>query len=105
MIGWQDFGFARTISHLGEPDRVADLFAEKKAPTNRRFNAWYVGEIHVLCPGAIPNARRDGFENTGTWPRIREKLLPFIAERTSDIQRASSVRNAPLSNWPNKPPK
>lgn len=89
------FRFRKNNISLGEPDRVADLFAEKKAPTNRRFNAWYVGEIHVLCPGAIPNARRDGFENTGTWPRIRAKMLPFIAERTSDIQRASSARNAP----------
>lgn len=89
------FRFRKNNIALGEPDRVADLFAEKKAPTNRRFNAWHVGEIHVLCPGAIPNARRDGFENTGTWPRIRTKLLPFIAERTSDIQRASSARNSP----------
>jgi molecular chaperone HtpG len=89
------FRFRKNNIALGEPDRVADLFAEKKAPTNRRFNAWYVGEIHVLCPGAIPNARRDGFENTGTWPRIRGKLLPFIAERAADIQRASSARNAP----------
>jgi molecular chaperone HtpG len=87
--------FRKNNIALGEPDRVADLFAEKKAPTNRRFNAWHVGEIHVLCPGAIPNARRDGFENAGTWPRIRGKLLPFIAERTSDIQRASSARNSP----------
>jgi molecular chaperone HtpG len=77
---------------LGDPDRVADLFA-KKAPTNRRFNAWYIGEIHVLCPRAIPNARRDGFENTGSWPRISEELLPFITERISDTQQTSIVRN------------
>lgn len=89
------FRFRKNNIALGEPDRVADLFAERKAPTNRRFNAWYVGEIHVLCPGAIPNARRDGFENAGTWPRIRAKLLPFVADRASDIQRASSARNAP----------
>jgi len=87
------FRFRKNNIALGEPDRVADLFAEKKAPTNRRFNAWFVGEIHVLCPGAIPNARRDGFENTGTWPRIREKLLPFITERISDTQSTSRVRN------------
>ena len=80
---------------LGGPERVAELFAEK-AKSNQRFNAWHVGDIHILCSNAIPNGRRDGFENTGSWPKIREKLLPFVAERSSEIQKTSAARNAPV---------
>ncbi len=45
--GWRGFRLRKNNIALGGPERVADLFAEKSAPTNRRFNAWYVGEIHV----------------------------------------------------------
>jgi molecular chaperone HtpG len=80
---------------LGGPERVAELFAEKAA-SYYRLNAWFVGEIHVLCPNAIPNGRRDGFENTGSWPAIRQRLLPFVAERASEAHGASGARNAPI---------
>jgi Histidine kinase-, DNA gyrase B-, and HSP90-like ATPase len=78
---------------LGGPEPVAEIFAEK-APSNRRFNSYYVGEIHILCPEAIPNARRDGFENGGAWPKIRARLRPFVDERSSDIRKSSEAKNS-----------
>lgn len=80
---------------LGGPDRVTELFREITADSGR-FNAYYIGEIHVLCADAVPNARRDGFENVGSWPRIRRELLPFIRERRSQAYKASSARNLPV---------
>lgn len=89
------FRFRKNNIALGGPQRVAELFAET-APTNRRFNRWYVGEIHVLAPEAIPNARRDGFEPTGVWPEIRRTLMPFIRARCVEVQALSGARHTPL---------
>ena len=89
------FRLRRNNISLGGPERVTELFREVSA-TYGRFNAYHIGEIHVLCPNAIPNARRDGFENTGSWPRIRAALLPFIQERCRLAYKASSTRNLPV---------
>lgn len=80
---------------LGGPECMAELFREV-SPSYGRFNAYHVGEVHILCPNAIPNARRDGFESAGSWPRIRDEILPFIRERCGDAYRASSTRNLPV---------
>jgi len=47
-------------------DVVEDLFAEMK-PSYSRFTYYYVGEIHIDPTRVIPNARRDGFEETPEW--------------------------------------
>jgi molecular chaperone HtpG len=97
-IGDQRVAGLRLRKHnisLGGPDRVTELFREITADSGR-FNAYYIGEIHVLCPNAVPNARRDGFENVGSWPRIRRELLPFIQERRTQAYKASSARNLPV---------
>lgn len=79
---------------LGGPDRVADLFAEVAA-SNRRFNSYYIGELHVLATGAIPNARRDGFEENVDWIQLKKSLQPFVRERCDEIRRLSDDRNRP----------
>jgi len=40
-----------------------------------RFTFFYVGEVHINPERVIPNARRDGFEETGEWLTIKEKLV------------------------------
>jgi len=80
---------------LDGADRMAELF-EATAKSNRRFNGYFIGEVHVQCPNAIPNARRDGFEDVGSWPEIKELLHPFIEERCADVRRASSIRSQPV---------
>lgn len=86
---------AKNIS-IGGPERVAELFAET-AKTNYRFNAWYIGEIHILSSRVIPNARRDGFEDVGDWPKIKEDLKPFFKERVEEIRQRSQARNRPTA--------
>jgi hypothetical protein len=79
---------------IGGPERVAELFADI-AETNRRFNAYYIGEIHIISPEAIPNARRDGFEDNESWVKIKSELKPFIEARCRDVQITSDIRNKP----------
>lgn len=99
MIAERDAAGLRFRRHnigLGGPERVAELFREI-AGSNERFNAYYIGEVHVLSEGAIPNARRDGFENNDEWLSIRGLLIPFLRERSNDIRAASQVRNRPVA--------
>ncbi|TSE11938.1 hypothetical protein C1D09_011785 [Mesorhizobium intechi] len=44
-----------------------------------RFADWYVGEIFVDPRAAIPNARRDGFEENQAWESMRNELDEKIA--------------------------
>lgn len=44
-----------------------------------RFADWYVGEIFVDPKAAIPNARRDGFEENQAWEDMRNELDEKIA--------------------------
>ena len=80
---------------LGGPENVAELFGET-GESNKRFNAYYIGEIHILSTDAIPNARRDGFEERNSWPEIKRSLISFINDRCKDVRLASDVRNRPL---------
>jgi hypothetical protein len=79
---------------IGGPERVRELFAET-AQSNSRFNGWYIGEIHIITPEAIPNARRDGFEEVKAWPEIKEELIPFIRKRVDEARQVSRSRNRP----------
>jgi hypothetical protein len=57
------------VSHLGGKPRTS----------YSRFVDWYVGEIHVRPNAAIPNARRDGFEEDPAWQAIRDELDEHVA--------------------------
>ena len=65
---------------------LQDLFPET------RFNAWTVGEVHVLDSRIVPNGRRDHFEQNAHYNNLLNQLLPTtraIARRcrTSSIRR------------------
>jgi hypothetical protein len=58
---------------------MREIFAESRlVDTPRssysRFADWYVGEIFVDPKAAIPNARRDGFEENQSWEDMRDEL-------------------------------
>lgn len=76
-------------------DRIAEMF-EAVARSNRRFNGYFIGELHIISSGAVPNARRDGFEETKEWKKIRELLRPYIEERCTEVRSASGKRNLPI---------
>jgi len=79
---------------LGNSERVSDIF-EEVSSDNRRFNNWLIGEIHILNPRVIPNARRDGVESNSEWSMIKNELKKFIKERCAEIRQTSSARNTP----------
>ena len=62
-----------------------------------RFNAWAVGEVYVVSPELIPNARRDDFEKNNTFSEFTIGLRDTIGLEISEkIRTASKVRNNPI---------
>jgi molecular chaperone HtpG len=71
---------------VGGSSLLEELFAEP------RFNAWTVGEIHVLDSRVVPNGRRDHFEQNVHYLNLLNHLSPVAREiskrcRTSSLQR------------------
>lgn len=77
---------------IGGADRISEIFGAS-AKSDSRFNNYYIGEINVLADDLIPNARRDGFEDQGSWGQIKKELIDFVKERVKDIRSASINRN------------
>ena len=71
---------------VGDDRMFEELFPES------RFNAWSVGEVHVVDPRIIPNGRRDHFEQNVHFHNLLTHLTPVAREiarrcRTSSVQR------------------
>ncbi len=61
---------------------MRDIFGNVEGATSyTRFNEWYVGEIFVNHEELIPNARRDGFEDTKVWVRAKMELVTVCKEK------------------------
>lgn len=73
---------------VGDERILEDLFPEP------RFNAWSVGEIHILDQRVTPNGRRDHFEQNVHYMNVLNHLGP-IARDISQRCRISSVKR----NW------
>lgn len=50
-------------------------------PSYGRFNSYYVGEFFINPPSIVPNARRDGFEETKEWTSIKTDFITHVCER------------------------
>ena len=70
---------------VGDNSLLEELFPET------RFNAWSVGEVHVLDRRIVPNARRDHFEQNAHLNNLFNHLLP-TARTIARMCRTSSVR-------------
>jgi Histidine kinase-, DNA gyrase B-, and HSP90-like ATPase len=74
---------------VGDTNIMEDLFAQVK-PSYGRFSTVYVGEIHIDPAKVVPNARRDGFEETTDWLRIQKSLRAVVcAPLATEAYRAS----------------
>lgn len=62
-----------------------------------RFNGWTLGEIFVVDPQLIPNARRDNFEKNSTYFVFTEQIRNVAANIVKAIRNASAQRNTDLS--------
>ena len=75
---------------------IRDIFAvsylkSKPRSSYARFAEWYIGEIFVQPEAAIPNARRDGFEETEGWLLIRDELDVLVCTRYGRLAYKTST--------------
>ena len=61
--------------------------------TEERFNRWCVGEIHILDPRIIPNARRDYFEPGPHLRNLENHLHALLRNLSHRCRAASTARN------------
>jgi len=71
---------------VGGPDLLDEIFPEV------RFNGWCVGEIHVVNPRVLPNARRDNFEHNVHYLNLIGELLPEGRNLARNCRTASVER-------------
>ena len=71
---------------IGDAGVLADIFPEA------RFDAWTVGEIHVLDPCVIPNGRRDDFERNVHLANLKNHLAPLGREVANRCRTSSRER-------------
>ena len=76
---------------IGDGGIVKELF---KTPS---LAMWCFGEIHIVHPSLTPNARRDNFENSKTWSKIKEDLRVEAHRIESEIRKESGERNTSVS--------
>jgi molecular chaperone HtpG len=85
--------------------QIGDSRVLDQAFPEARFNAWAVGECHVLSSKLIPNARRDDFEQSTHYSHLLGHLVPKAkqiakacrdrsAERTRQRKEAAARNNA-----------
>ena len=72
---------------IGGETVLDDLFTEE------RFNRWCVGELHILDPRIIPNARRDYFEPGPHLRNLENHLIPALRGIGARCRTASAARN------------
>ncbi len=79
---------------VGGADRMGDVFASlSDSGQYRRFNRYYVGEVHVLNDAVVPNARRDGFEDNSAWRHIRRALVEMAGPLKKRAYEESDARS------------
>ncbi|MBN2311520.1 MAG: ATP-binding protein [Candidatus Hydrogenedentes bacterium] len=95
------FRLRRSNMAIGTSEPARELFAatgvDALTPSNKRFNDWYVGEIHVQSPDVVPNARRDGFEDNAAWMSLKADLGTFFKQRVGETRALSRDRNRPTA--------
>lgn len=75
---------------IGTSKTLAPYFKES------RFNGWSLGELYVVSPDLIPNARRDDFERNDTFAVFENGVRATVGTDISDkIRAASKARNNP----------
>lgn len=71
---------------VGEAGVLADIFPES------RFDAWTVGEVHVLDARIIPNGRRDDFERNVHLANLKNHLAPLGRDVANRCRTSSRDR-------------
>ena len=72
---------------IGDETVFDELFTEE------RFNRWCVGELHILDPRIVPNARRDYFQPGPNLRNLENQLQPVLRDISTRCRRESTARN------------
>lgn len=73
-------------------DLIETLAAElTTGGTEGRLQRYAVGEIYITNQAVVPNARRDGFEDSPAWRQIRADIKTKMAKRVVTLVRAAST--------------
>ena len=72
---------------VGDHALLEDLFPEA------RFNAWSVGEVHVIDRRIVPNGRRDHFEQNAHFHNLMNHLAPVAREIARQCRMLISTEN------------
>ena len=77
---------------IGNAKTLSPYFKES------RFNGWVLGEVYIVSPQLIPNARRDDFERNDTFIQFENGVRLTVGSEVSDkIRAASKARNNPAA--------
>jgi hypothetical protein len=71
---------------VGGHSLLEELFPEP------RFNAWAVGEVHILDKRLVPNGRRDNFEQNVHLDNVINQLAPIARDISKRCRLSSIVR-------------
>lgn len=71
-------------------DIMKEIFSRSYDPESSRlsyarFSEYYVGEIFVEPGAAVPNARRDGFEEDANWVALRKELAKDVGSKYGSL--------------------
>lgn len=72
---------------VGGHNLLEEIFPEP------RFNAWAIGELHVVDPRLVPNARRDHFEQNVHFADLAAYVQPLARGIAKHCRAASVERN------------
>ncbi|RWA84934.1 ATP-binding protein [Mesorhizobium sp.] len=83
-------------------DVVREIF-QRRAKSNARYQDWSIGEIFVDLKAVVPNARRDGFEDTKTWNEVRKEIADTVCKEVGSwAQDVSNKGQLTLQNLTEK---
>lgn len=71
---------------IGDGGILADIFPEQ------RFDAWTIGELHVLDDRIVPNGRRDDFERNVHLSNMKNQLAPIGRDVARRCRTSSQLR-------------
>lgn len=79
---------------------IRNIF-KKRGRSYIRFQDWYIGEVFVDLSFLVPNARRDGFEETPAWKRMQKELGALVNElgaQSYDVSNKGQLTASALGN-------
>ena len=72
---------------------VGDNFSCNGLFKEERFNGWLLGEVYIVSPELVINARRDGFERNEVYSGFEECFRNWSLQKSKEIRKLSYARS------------